>query len=114
VGWPKRPVTLADWAEYGVGEVIGYGEGGVPIYEDYRVPNELRPKNLAREPEQAGVGWGDILERWSLVVPDLAAVYGVDLYDPRYEGRSWLWLRGLILGLLGRDSLLARALAAEG
>lgn len=47
------------------------------------------------------------------MVPDLAAVYGVDLYDPRYEGRSWLWLRGLILGLLGRDSLLARSLAKQ-
>ena len=57
------------------------------------------------------MGWADILEHWQSVMADLASEYGVDLHDPTYVGRSWLWLRGLILGLLGADTRLTRALA---
>lgn len=67
--------------------------------------------NQARaENEQGkGVGWDDIFEHWAHVVPDLAEVYGVDLYDSAYADRPWPWLRGLILGLLHRSSALSRA-----
>ena len=77
----------------------------IPVYADYRVPKGTTRRVV---PEGQRVGWADILEHWDVVVPDLAAVYGVDLYDPAYRGRSWPWLKGLIIGLLGRDSALRR------
>ena len=40
------------------------------------------------------------LEHWDYVVTDIAAVYGIDLYDPTLE-RSWAWLRRLIIAVCG-------------
>jgi len=70
----------------------------------------LKPRHEASEPKR--IGWEDILDAWNLVVPDLADIYGVDLYDPALESRPWTWLRGLIYGLLSTpSSRLARKLA---
>ena len=103
------PRTLEEWAQYGIGEPEDWVDG-VPLYADYRVP-EGTTRRIVQEGDS--VGWAEILTHWNLIVPDLAAVYGVDLHDPALEGRSWLWLRGLILGLLNRDSSLSRALAPK-
>lgn len=58
--------------------------------------------------------WTDILARWQFVLADLLSEYGVDLHDPAYAGRSWLWLRGLIDGLLTEpNSRLVRSTRTE-
>lgn len=66
-----------------------------------------------RHKPQGSVEWGDLLDRWGLIVLDLLEVYGVDLYDPSVRDRPWPWLRGLILGLLSRPSRLSRDLAPQ-
>lgn len=46
-----------------------------------------------------------------MIPRDLLQQYGVDLADPTYDSRSWLWLRDLIIGLLDiPESRLTRAL----
>lgn len=70
----------------------------------------MKPRNEAKEAKR--VGWKEILEAWDLVVPDLAEVYGVDLYDPALKRRPWPWLRGLLMGLISTpNSRLSRHLA---
>ncbi|OJX98675.1 MAG: hypothetical protein BGO96_04670 [Micrococcales bacterium 73-15] len=57
------------------------------------------------------IGWGDILQHWSLVELDLHEVYGADLHDPALD-RPWPWWRARITGLLSMKSRLVQALTA--
>jgi hypothetical protein len=60
------------------------------------------------------VGWPDILPRWSLVVADLARLYGIDLTDPATWERPWAPVRGLILALLNEPTSRLRAALGGG
>lgn len=105
----KRPETAEEWAPYGIGEPDAEG-----WYPDYRTPPDLKPE--APKAEAAGqaagrnIWWSDILPHWDRVVCDMAARYGIDLYDPAVLARPWPGVRTMIFGLINGDGQLARAL----
>ncbi|WP_130414583.1 hypothetical protein [Xylanimonas ulmi] len=55
------------------------------------------------------IGWADILPHWTLVVADLARLYGVDLTDPAVWARPGAPIRRLIVGLGDEPSSRLRA-----
>lgn len=79
---------------------------GVPVYRDYKVPAELKPRAHHEAAQQ--VGWKDILAHWRLVVLDLSEVYGIHF---EVTDIPWPGLRDRVIGLVGSpDSRLSRAL----
>lgn len=77
---------------------------GVPVFRDYNVPAELRPRNNASK----SLGWKEILAHWRLVVLDLSEVYGIHFET---TDLPWPGIRDRITGLLGVEkSRLASAL----
>ncbi|TYB50234.1 hypothetical protein FXF51_56760 [Nonomuraea sp. PA05] len=53
------------------------------------------------EPEDGGITWADIFDRWLYVEADLHQFYGIDLGTPGLlRQRTGHWLRARILGLL--------------
>lgn len=105
-------MTLEELAPYGIGTPDADG-----VYPDYRLPRHLKPAAPAAAgpagPPARSVWWSDIVRHWNLVERDLAATYHVDLHDPAVLTRSWLGVRGMILGLLQEPSRLAAALEKE-
>lgn len=102
-------MTLEEWAPYGIGTPDAEGN-----YPDYRVPAAMRPEAPAAPSSAPGrfYWWADILPHWDAVLLDLME-RGIDLYSPAVLQGSWLGVRGMILGLLGEPSRLARALKKE-
>lgn len=78
---------------------------GVPVYRDYNVPAELKPKAHHEQAQQ--VGWRDILEHWKLVVLDLSEIHGIHLEN---TGLPWPGIRDRIVGLVSNSE--SRLLAA--
>lgn len=105
-------MTVEELAPYGIGTPDAEG-----WYPDYRIPAHLKPAAPAAQAETSAgrsVWWSHIVAEWDSVAWDLSAIHGVDLHDPAVRARSWLGVRGMILGLL-RDpsSRLFAALMKE-
>jgi hypothetical protein len=60
------------------------------------------------------VGWPDILGHWTLVVADLARLYGLDLTAPASWARPWVPVRGQILALINEPTSRLRAALGGG
>jgi hypothetical protein len=50
--------------------------------------------------------WSAITAQWDVVVAELAARYGVDLYDPAIRARPWPGVRTMIYALAGDPGTL--------
>lgn len=94
----KAPQTLAEWAQYGVGDIIDTVDG-VPIYEDYKVPKHLRPAAPDKNPTPT---WAWLMEHWPHIQADLMQIYGVR--DDRAEEYQGPWFVNLVHGLLSEPT----------
>ncbi|WP_061960652.1 hypothetical protein [Demequina flava] len=104
------PVTLEDWAPYGIGTPDADG-----LYPDYRIPANLKPAAPAQSTSSGRqVWWSDIVTHWDCVIADLADKYRLDLYDPAVLARPWPGVRTLILSLVHESSRLRNALIKDG
>lgn len=78
------------------------------------MPAHLKPggAQAPAEPKQAEIdgSWMALVRHWPLVVADLSAVHGIDLYDPAVRARPWPGVRTLIFDLLDRPTRLREVL----
>jgi hypothetical protein len=111
-GKSTPPVTLEEWAQYGIGEPDADG-----VYPDYRVPPELKPAAPAVAPTGPHLddSWFAITSHWPVVVAELAGRFHVDLYDPAVRARPWPGVRTMIYALAGDPTThLHRLLKTRG
>ena len=84
-------------ADYGIGDPVGFGEHGEPIYDNYRAPTtQTTPHSV--------VVWGDIVGVWPLVQADLAHHY--HLAEPAIQDAPWPWFLNLIYQLVANPDTL--------
>ena len=93
-----------------------HGVQGLQGFGDYDEDTGLHdwydlPPGLRAGQDPAALTWSRVLAHWALIETDLQDT-GLDLAVPGLlRARSGRWLRVRVLGLLARDSRLARALA---
>lgn len=91
--------------------MLDHDENGVPIYAQYRVPDEVHmatPKAPAQQLDDAS--WVFLIEHWRLVIADLRKEEGIDLYSSAVLAGSWLTVRSAIFSLLDSPTRLRSAL----
>lgn len=77
-----------------MGEPVGFGEDGVPIYEAYRTP----PTPPAAAAAGGGVSWWELMTHWDVVQADLQRLYHVAEWQ--VKDAPWPWFRSLIHDLV--------------
>lgn len=88
-----------------MGEIVGYCDDGTPLYEDYLIPEDLKP--VSPEPSSSAPAWAEITARWEYVAADLMQFYG--LADWQATDSPWPWFHSLVMRLLDiPESRLAR------
>ncbi len=78
-------------------------------------PNGWRMVRLRTEAErEGGITWGWMAARWDMVSQELHRVYGIDLGDTALtRARTWPWLAGRVVSLLGLQTRLRREAAGD-
>lgn len=111
-----RVLSVADIAQFGVGEPNEYGRFPRYVYPKWWRQQQQPVTQPGKDKGSVDISvttlWRTVFARWDeLVGPDLHEVYGLDDCAPDFWDRPWRSTLFRIRGLLARpDTRLARAL----